>query len=140
MALFTISEDEGERAAMMSTKAHETYQRNQVQTASPGELTLMLYNGLVKFIKQAKSALENNQIEQSHAYILRAQDIITEFMVSLNMEIEISKELLPLYDYMKQGLIEANLRKDPIKLAEMEEMAVELRDTWIQVIKLAKQK
>ena len=125
---------------MMSSKAHETYQRNQVQTASPGELTLMLYNGLIKFIKQAKSALENQQIEQTNSYILRAQDIITEFMVSLNMDIEISKELLPLYDYMKQGLVEANLRKDVNKLAEIEAMAVELRDTWIQVIKLTKQK
>jgi len=124
----------------MSSKAHETYQRNQVQTASPGELTLMLYNGLIKFIKQAKSALENQQIEQTNSYILRAQDIITEFMVSLNMDIEISKELLPLYDYMKQGLVEANLRKDVNKLAEIEAMAVELRDTWIQVIKLTKQK
>lgn len=125
---------------MMSSKAHETYQRNQVQTASPGELTLMLYNGLVKFIKQGKQALESQQIEQTHVYILRAQDIISEFMVSLNMEYEISKELIPLYDYMKQGLIEANLNKDLDKLSEIESMAIELRETWVQVMKLAKQK
>lgn len=125
---------------MMSSKAHETYQRNQVQTASPGELTLMLYNGLVKFIKQGKLALESRQVEQTHGYILRAQDIISEFMVSLNREYEISKELLPLYDYMKQGLIEANLNKDIDKLSEIESMAIELRETWVQVMKLAKQK
>ncbi|RKD24252.1 flagellar export chaperone FliS [Ammoniphilus oxalaticus] len=122
-----------------STKARETYQRNQVQTASPGELTLMLYNGLVRNIKQAKQSIEAKQIEASHSFIIRAQDIITELMITLNMEYDISKQLMPLYDYMKQSLIEVNLKKDLDKLAEVEGMAAELRETWAQAIKLAKQ-
>lgn len=126
---------------MMSTsKAYEAYQRNQVQTSSPGELTLMLYNGLVRFIKQAAISLEERNIEEAHTRILRAQDIVSELMVTLNMDYDISKQLLSLYDYMKQTLIEANMRKDREKLAEAEDMAIQLRDTWAQALKLSKQK
>lgn len=123
---------------MIANAAQEAYQRNQVQTASPGELTLMLYNGIVKFVKQAKNALEAGETEKAHVSIIRAQDIITELMVTLNMEYEISQQLMPLYDFMKRLLIEANLQKDLAKLSEVESMAAELRETWMQVIKLTK--
>ncbi len=119
-------------------KPYEAYQRNQVQTALPEELTLMLYNGLVKFIKLAKKEVENRQIEQANVLMIRAQDILSELMLTLNMEYDISKQLMPLYDYMKNGLVEANLQKSVSKLTEIEEMAVDLRESWSQAMKLAK--
>ncbi|MBP1931512.1 flagellar export chaperone FliS [Ammoniphilus resinae] len=122
---------------MVTNRALE-YQRNQVQTASPEELTFMLYNGLVKFIKQGKKEIENKQIEQANNYVIRAQDILSELMLTLNMDYEISKQLMPLYDYMKNGLVQANLQKDLEKLLEIEEMAVELKETWAQAMKIAK--
>jgi flagellar protein FliS len=123
---------------MAINNPYQAYQQNQVNTAMPGELTLMLYNGMIKFLKQAKIAVENKDIPESNRLIQRAQDIVVELMVTLNMDYEISKELLPLYDYMKRRLIEANMTKDAAILAEIEEMAVSLRETWSQVVKLAK--
>jgi flagellar protein FliS len=123
---------------MAINNPYQAYQQNQVNTAMPGELTLMLYNGMIKFLKQAKIAVENKDIPESNRLIQRAQDIVVELMVTLNMDYEISKELLPLYDYMKRRLIEANMTKDAAILAEIEEMAVSLRETWSQAVKLAK--
>ena len=123
---------------MMLNRPQDVYQQNQVQTASPEELTLMLYNGLVKYLRQAKNAIEASQMEKAHTHMLRAQDIITEFMVTLNMEYEISQQLMLLYDFMKQQVIEANLHKDVHRLSEVENMAIELRETWMQAMKQAK--
>lgn len=123
---------------MMLNKAQDVYQQNQVQTASPEELTLMLYNGLVKYLRLAKNAIEASDMQKAHTHMLRAQDIITEFMVTLNMEYEISQQLMLLYDFMKQQVIEANLNKDAGRLTEVEGMAMELRETWVQAMKHAK--
>lgn len=130
----------GEETKLAIGNPYQTYQQNQVNTASPGELTLMLYNGAVKFIKQAKQAISNNQMEQSNNYIVRVQEIVTELMVTLNMDYEISQQLMQLYDYMKRRLIEANLKKDTEILSEVEELILDLRQTWTEAMKLAKQR
>ncbi|WP_053365307.1 flagellar export chaperone FliS [Bacillus sp. FJAT-27245] len=116
----------------------EIYQRNQVTTARAEELTLMLYNGGIKFLQQAKAAIEKKDVAQAHSHITRVQDIVTELMVTLNMDYEISKTLLPLYEYMKRRLIEANIGKDSEMLTEVEGMFQELRTTWAQAMKQAK--
>ncbi|MEG6617341.1 flagellar export chaperone FliS [Peptococcaceae bacterium 1198_IL3148] len=114
------------------------YQQNAVTSAEPGQLTLMLYNGALKFIKQSISQLEANNIEQCNYYNQRVQDIITELMVTLNQDFEISKNLYNLYDYIKRRLIEANIKKDKEILLEVQGLIEELRDTWSLALKKAK--
>ncbi|CAM3979354.1 flagellar export chaperone FliS [Mesobacillus zeae] len=119
---------------------YQSYQQNSVTTASPGELTLMLYNGIIKFIRLAKSAIENKNIEEKNTNIQKAQKIIGELMVTLNQDIEVSKDILSLYDYMNRRLIEANIKNDPAILDEVGGLAADFRDTWKQVIQLNRQK
>lgn len=114
---------------------NEIYQRNQVLTARTEELTLLLYNGGVKFLNQAKRAIENKDPAKAHSFIMKTQDIVTELTVTLNMEIELSNSLYSLYDYMKQRLIEANITKDIEILNEIEGMFQELKTTWSQAMK-----
>lgn len=117
---------------------NEVYQRNQVTTARPEELTHMLYNGAIRFIQQAKLAIEKKDLPNAHSFIMKTQDIITELLATLNMEYEISLTLQSLYDYMKRRLIEANLTKDTVILDEVQNMLAELKTTWSEAMKLAK--
>jgi len=123
---------------MTINNPYQAYQRQAVTTSKPEDLTSMLYQGLIKFIRLAKMELENNNIEASHKHNLRAQDILSELMVSLNRDYAISESLLPLYDYMKNRLIEANLQKKPELLEEVEGYAVELAETWVSAMKLTR--
>ncbi|NRD79401.1 flagellar export chaperone FliS [Bacillus sp. BRMEA1] len=116
---------------------YQTYQKQAVTTSKPEELTFMLYQGLVKFIRLSKMAIQNNNLPESHNYNVRAQDIITEFIATLNKDYAVSETLLPLYDYMKRRLIEANRKKDENILEEVEGFAVELMETWSNAMKLS---
>ncbi|MGM8215209.1 flagellar export chaperone FliS [Bacillaceae bacterium W0354] len=124
----------------MSNQAYNAYQQNSIQTAMPGELTLMLYNGCIKFIKLAKRDIENKDIENKNINIQKAQNIIQELMVTLNQEYEVSKQVLPLYDYIRYQLIQANLKNDVAILDEVEGLVSEFRDTWKEVLKLSREK
>ena len=99
--------------------AYNAYKQNSVTTASPGELTLMLYNGCLKFLTKAKSAINDRNIEQRNYNIQRSQAIISELMTTLNMDIEISKQMLPLYEYMNHRLVEANIQNDVAIIEEV---------------------
>lgn len=119
---------------MTTNKAYNTYQNNAVNTASRGELTLMLYNGCMKFIKQAVKDIESNNFEAKNTNIQKAQNIIQELMITLDPKAEISKQFMPLYEYMHFQLKEANVKNDPIILEEVLGFVTEFRDTWKQVI------
>lgn len=123
---------------MTMANPYQTYQKQAVTTSKPEDLTLMLYQGMVKFIRMSKIALQNKQLEECHTYNLRAQDILSELMVTLKMEYPVSASLQSMYDYMKSRLIEANLKKDPAILDEVEGYAVELTETWQEAMKQAK--
>ncbi len=123
---------------MFANNGYNQYKSNSINTATPEELTLMLYNGLIKFIMQAQVAVDDNCIEKANNGIVRAQAIITEFQSTLDMNYEVAQNLELLYDYMYRRLIEANLKKDKDILEEVLGMAKELRDTWAQAMKLAK--
>jgi len=125
---------------MSINNPYQAYQQNTVNTASPGELTLMLYNGCIKFIKQARQALVDKQMEEKNTNLLKAQDIIRELMVTLNMDYEISHQMMQLYDYMLHRLMEANTKNDIEILNEVEGLVVEFRDTWKQVIQINRKK
>ena len=119
---------------------YQTYQQNSVLTASPQELTLMLYNGCLKFIKLAKKAMAENNFEVKNTNIMKAQSIIQELRITLNQDIDVSLNLEQLYEYMYTRLIEANTKNDLETLEEVEGHVKELRDTWKQVMELVKVK
>ncbi|MBG9444636.1 flagellar export chaperone FliS [Cytobacillus firmus] len=125
---------------MAVSNPYQSYQQNSVNTASPGELTLMLYNGCLKFIHQAKKAIEEKNIEMKNTNIQKAQSIIQELMVTLNMDIEVSKNMMSLYDFMNRKLMEANIKNDASILDEVEGLVTEFRDTWKEVIQVNRQK
>ena len=121
---------------MAINNPYKSYQQNSVNTASPGELTLMLYNGCIKFIKLAKKAITDKNVEEKNTNLIKAQNIIHEFMVTLNMDVKVSSELMVMYDYINRRLVEANVNSDRSILEEVEGFVTELRDTWKQVIQL----
>jgi flagellar protein FliS len=115
---------------------YQAYKQNAMNTASPGELTLMLYNGCIKFLKQAKQAIADKKIEEKHTNIIKSQNIIRELMVSLNMDVEVSHNMMQMYDYILNRLVEANMKNDVAILEEVEDYVVQFRDTWKEVIKI----
>ncbi|MEC1178864.1 flagellar export chaperone FliS [Metasolibacillus meyeri] len=121
------------------TSASNAYKQNSVTTASPGDLTLMLYNGCLKFLIKSKRAIEEKNFEEKNTNILKAQAIIAELMSTLNMDIEISKQILPLYEYMNRRLVEANTKNDVEIVEEVEGLMTEFRDTWKEVLKITRQ-
>lgn len=125
---------------MATGNPYQAYQQNSVNTASPGELTLMLYNGCLKFLSQARKAIESGSIEDRNRNVQKAQSIIQELMVTLNMDIAVSKDMLSLYDYLNRRLVEANLKNDAAIVQEVEGFVIEFRDTWKEVVQINRQK
>ena len=117
---------------------YQQYKNNSTLTASPGELTLMLYNGAVKFCNQAEEAIEKKDIQASHIYIVRAQDIIDELELTLDVRYPISGEMAKLYDFIRTLLVDANIKKDVDKVKEARDLIREFRDVWQEVIKAKK--
>lgn len=114
------------------------YKQNSVMTASPQELTLMLYNGALKFIGKAKIFIEQKNIPKANESLIKAQNIIQELNITLNMDYEVSQNLRSLYTYIIERLVDANISKDIKVLDEASEMITELRDTWKEAMKLSK--
>ena len=118
--------------------AAEAYKRQQVLTATPEALTLMLYNGALRFMTEGREAIEKKDFEEANNSLQKAQNIITEFRVTLNMEYEIAHQLLPLYNYVYDRLVEANMKSDVKQLDEAKNIITELRDAWAQAMKKAR--
>ncbi len=119
--------------------AFNAYKQNSVTTASPGELTLMLYNGCLKFLTKAKKAIDEKDIQEKNTNIQKAQAIITELMSTLKMEENVSKQMFSLYEYMNRRLVEANIQSDTAIIEEVEGLVTEFRDTWKEVLKITRQ-
>lgn len=120
----------------MMSKQLQSYQNNAVNTASGPQLTLMLYNGCIKFINQGIKALENKDFEEKNKNLQKAQDIIRELMITLDPKIEISNQLMTLYDYIHFRLQEGNIKNDVEQIKEGLELVIEFRDTWKEAMKL----
>jgi flagellar secretion chaperone FliS len=119
--------------------AQNAYKQNSVTTASPGELTLMLYNGCLKFLHKAKLSIQEKNIQEKNTNLIKAQAIISELMATLNMDIEVSKNMFALYEYMNYRLVEANIQNDVAIIEEVEGFVTEFRDTWKEVIRINRQ-
>lgn len=109
-----------------------TYSENQIHTADPGTRLLMLYQGAIYFVGRAKSSLHEGDIGEKGRYILRAHNIISEFLASLDFEIggEIARNLESLYRYMLDQLTVANLNNDPNPLETVVSLLTTLKDGW----------
>ena len=114
----------------MAINVAAAYLDNKIKTATPAELTLMLYDGSIKFCNIAIMAIEENDNSKANTNIIKAQKIMLELRSSLDHEYEISKNLDLLYEYIYSELIEANMKKDKNVLDEVLESLRELRDTW----------
>ncbi|WJV19536.1 flagellar export chaperone FliS [Rossellomorea marisflavi] len=125
---------------MAINNPYAAYQNNSVNTAAPGELTLMLYNGCLKFLHIAKQAINDKNIELKNTNIQKAQAIIHELMVTLDTNVEVSMNLLSLYEYINHRLTEANIKNDMSILEEVEGYVTDFRNTWKQVIQMNRQK
>lgn len=107
-----------------------TYKQQQIMTAPPEELTLMLYNGTIRFINENIMALDQGDLERAHNANMRAQDIVREFMVTLDMKYEISRNWLALYDFVEYSLVQGNIKKDAKQLIAARGVMEGLRDAW----------
>ena len=124
----------------MAYEALNKYKQNSIMTATPEELTLMLYDGAIKFMNIGKYSIENKDLEKAHTSLVRAQDIILELNYSLDMNQEISKELRELYEFVLSKLVDGNIQKDTKAIDEALNIVNEMRDTWKEVVKQIKQK
>ncbi|WYP25820.1 flagellar export chaperone FliS [Alkalihalobacillus sp. FSL W8-0930] len=125
---------------MAVSTMQSAYKQNALNTASPGELTLMLYNGCLKFIHQADKAMVEQDVERRNTYLTKAQNIIRELMVTLKAEDEVGKNMYRMYEFILSKLIDANVKNDQQALKDAEGFVVEFRDTWKQVIQIDRQK
>ena len=123
----------------MVNSAAEAYKKQQIMTATPEALTLMLYNGCLKFIKEGADALAEKNYEAANTSLQKAQNIISEFRVTLNMDYEISHQLMPLYNYAYDRLVEGNLDDNFDAIKEATDIITELRDAWAQAMKKARE-
>lgn len=116
----------------------DQYLEQKILSARPEELTLMLFDGMVKFLKQAVLYNDTKNIEKASNAILRAEAIISELSGTLDKSYEISGSLELMYDYMERRLIDANMEKNTEIINEVLGYSEELRDTWKEAMKLAK--
>ncbi|MEA4835979.1 MAG: flagellar export chaperone FliS [Anaeromusa sp.] len=114
------------------------YRNQQIMMASPEQLTLMLYDGAIRFLRASITAIDAKDIEKAHDMNMRTQDIVREFRNTLNMDIELSANWDQLYEFMEYRLVEGNMKKDKAMLQEVLDLLKEMRDTWAEAMKLAK--
>lgn len=121
---------------MAMNNAYSQYNNNKVLTASPAEITLMLYEGAIKFCNIAIMGIEQNNISKAHNAIMRTQRIIEEFQITLDRKYEVAKDFDEVYTYLIQRLREANISKDKEIIEEVLIHLRTMRDTWKEVMRL----
>lgn len=117
---------------------YQMYRQQQVYTTPQEKLFLMLYDGAIKFCRQAKLAIQKKEIEEAGKCLVKSQRIIEELMNSLNMDYDIAENLYSLYDYMYRRLVQANVKKDQDIIDEVTGFLTELRETWAEAAQKAK--
>lgn len=125
---------------MALPNAYAHYNNSKVLTASPAELTLMLYDGAIKFCNIAIVAVENKDIPKAHENIIKVERIIDYLRQTLDMKYEVAQHFENIYSYLGQRLVEGNLKKDKEVLEEVCGHLRSVRDTWKEVMRLNNQK
>lgn len=122
-----------------NVNAASLYQQNNVKTASPAELTLMLYDGAIKFCSMAITALDKGNLEECNKYVAKTKRIIVEFRMTLDFNYDVADDFDRVYDYIHWVLTQANVKKDRGLLEEALKQIRGMRDTWKNVMKAAKE-
>lgn len=124
----------------MGKSPYQKYKNTKVETANQEKLLIMLYNGAIKFIKQAKEGIQEQDYELVNNKLNRSQAIITELRTTLDEEQggEIAQNLDALYEYMNRRLVQANVNKELEPIDEVLSMLRELKETWQQAIEKLK--
>ena len=123
----------------MANNPYNEYMRNKIMTATPGELTLMLYEGAVKFGNISIKAIEDGDMETAHTNIIKVQNIIDEFRRTLDFKYPVAQDFENVYSYLSKRLIEANIHKDKEIMEEVVKHLRSMRDNWKEVMKKAAQ-
>ncbi|CUH91925.1 flagellar export chaperone FliS [Herbinix luporum] len=122
----------------MAVNAAAIYRDNKILTATPAELTLMLYEGAIKFCNIALMAIEKDDIVKANTNLQKAQKIILELRATLDFNYSVANQFDMVYDYIYRRLVESNIKKDKEILEEALGYIREMRDTWKEVMKQAK--
>ncbi len=121
--------------ALARKSQYDAYKDTEIQTANQGKLIVMLYDGAIRFLRVAQDNLNPRTYDVANTNIIKAQDIITELMLSLNMEGgEVAQNLFNLYAYMKKRLLEANMAKDSAVIDEVIKLIEPLKSAWEEVL------
>lgn len=120
---------------MSITSAYAQYNNSKIMTASPAELTLMLYEGAIKFCNIAIMGIEQGDMLKAHNNIVKVENIIMEFQATLNHKYPVAEEFDKVYNYIYGRLVEANVKKDKVILEEVLEHLRGMRDTWKEVMR-----
>lgn len=123
---------------MIANQGYAAYANNKIMTASPGELTLMLYEGAIKFCNLAIEGIQHKDIEKAHNNIMKVERIIEEFQATLNHQYPVAKDFDNVYNYLMERLREANLKKDETILEEVLKHLRTMRDVWKEVMHSSK--
>ncbi len=119
----------------MAMNAASLYQGTKVNTASPAELTLMLYEGAIKFCNIALLGFETHDYEKVNNNIIKVQNIITEFRATLDFKYSTAKDFDLIYEYIASLLVQANVKKDRESLTKALDQIREMRDLWKEIMK-----
>ena len=119
---------------MIANRGYDAYAKNRILTASPAELTLMLYEGAIKFCNIAIVGVEENDIEKAHNNIQKVESVLNEFLATLDHKYEVAKDFENVYNYMMERLVEANMKKDKAILEEVLGHLRTMRDTWKEIM------
>lgn len=123
---------------MAYNAAAKAYGNNKITTASPAELTLMLYEGAIKFCNIAMTAFENKDYETVNTNIQKARNIVVELTSTLNMKYPVANDFKRLYDYIFLLLLQANMKKDTELLERALKELRDIRDIWKEIMSKTK--
>ena len=116
-------------------RAYAQYKNNKVMGASGPELTLMLYDGAIKFLNIADVAIEKKDVQKAHINIVKTEKIIDYLRNTLDMKYPVAQDFENMYSYIARRLVEANLAKDRDIIDELNGHLHAIRDNWIEVMK-----
>ncbi|WP_424766661.1 flagellar export chaperone FliS [Paenibacillus sp. sgz302251] len=119
----------------MQLQQSNKYLQSTVQTTTPAQLLIMLIDGGIRFCRQGVEAIKEKRYSDANKFLLKTQDVINEFIITLDRTSPIAENLLRLYEYFNARLVESNIKKDVVPAEEVLGHLIELKETWFQAAK-----
>jgi len=120
---------------MTNSQMANAYKNQQVMTSSPEQLTLLLYNGALRFLTESILAMDQGDVQKSHNANMRVQAIVREFVRTLDMSYELSSDWAKLYEYIEYCLIQGNIKKKVKQLQQAKSILEDMREAWVGAMK-----